>query len=52
MDDTNAGGHRGQMPGGQGDQGLPMFPSSNAAPGTPPPPSWEPGIIEVQFREG
>jgi hypothetical protein len=52
MDDTNAGGTRGQMPGGQGDPGLPMFPSSNAAPGTPPPPSWEPGIVEVQFREG
>ncbi len=54
MDGMDAGGTRGQTPGsqmGEGDPGMPMVKPSNAAPGTPPP-SWEPGIVEVQFREG
>ena len=32
---------------------MPVFKPSDAAPGTSPSPSWEPGVVEVpQFREG
>jgi hypothetical protein len=52
MDDTGNG--RGQTPGGQperGDPGMPRFKPTDATPGIPQPPSWEPGVVEVQFRE-
>src|SRR3712207_3784253 len=55
MNGMDAGGARGQTPGEhtrEGDPGMPAFKPSDAEPGTPPPPSWEPGIVEVQFREG
>jgi subtilisin family serine protease len=55
MNERDAGGAQGQMPGGnmgEGDPGMPVFKPSDAAPGTPQSPSWEPGVVEVQFREG
>jgi hypothetical protein len=50
----DAGNGRGQTPGGQperGDPGMPRFKPTDATPGIPQPPSWEPGVVEVQFRE-
>jgi hypothetical protein len=34
------------------DSDTPRFGPTDRAPDTLPPPSWEPGIVEVQFREG
>ena len=36
----------------EGDPGLPRFKPSDRSPGTLPPGSWEPGVVEVEFREG
>jgi len=34
------------------DSDLPRFGPTDRAPGTLPSPSWEPGVVEVQFRQG
>jgi hypothetical protein len=54
MNGMDAGGARGQTPGGhmgEGDPGMRVFKPPDAAPGTPPSLSSEPGVGEVQFME-
>src|SRR5687767_9668412 len=43
----------GEMPGSQmeGDEGAPRFVSDSLPPGSRPPAAWEPGVVEVQFRD-
>jgi hypothetical protein len=52
MSGMDAGGARGQTPGGhmgEGDPGMPAIKPPDVAPGTSP--SREPGMVEGQFRE-
>ena len=52
--EPGAGPARGEMPGSDmeaGDEGAPRFGPENLPPGGRPAAAWEPGVVEVEFRE-
>jgi subtilisin family serine protease len=53
--DTHGQPTQGDMPAGameESEDGMPRFRPPDLPPGSVPPPSWEPGVVEVEFKEG